>query len=472
MALHRRYNYFGMKLFHASILIIIILLSVFLHVVNIEKPSMVVFDELYFTTGAAGYASRTPYFDIHPPLGKILYSLPLIFDGKNYGTDNYKFVTFEYDKKSEEIKTLAPRSDYDDFPYIALRLISAFFGIVLVVAIYLFLTTLTTNRLVPLLGALFITLDTALLIETRLILLNGMYLAFGFLALWALFKNRSSPILSGILLGFALSVKLVAIVFIAPIILGIFITRDGKASFLSFRNAVKSLFMGMFILFLFVFVINNLLLPADGRVDFYNSTTSLKATTSTDPMSPFAFLNPIGSYVGATSLELTMMISGYTTGESTYPMASKWYQWILMKKHLWLFTKSDVANPVFMFYVGNYIVWFGALGAIILTLIALGRNFIKKITDTRINTILLLFGSYIFALLPFSLIERPSFIYHYVPALLFGVCILSLILGWYLERKTKMERCILLGIIVTLTIFGFLLATPYIYGIHLFPTNY
>jgi len=50
----------------------LIILSVLTHFIFLSYPSEVVFDELYFGNFSSAYLTKTPYFDIHPPLGKMM----------------------------------------------------------------------------------------------------------------------------------------------------------------------------------------------------------------------------------------------------------------------------------------------------------------------------------------------------------------------------------------------------------------
>ncbi len=53
-------------------LAIVAALAILTRVWNIHHPGQVVFDEVHFGKFASYYLTRTYFFDVHPPLGKML----------------------------------------------------------------------------------------------------------------------------------------------------------------------------------------------------------------------------------------------------------------------------------------------------------------------------------------------------------------------------------------------------------------
>ena len=121
----------------AIILTGLLLTSFILHIYRISIPSEPVFDEVHFATYAADYLNQQAFFDIHPPLGKLLFAGVLAFFPRGR-IENAKFISFSR-LENGGISSKALNDGYRDFPYIALRLFSSFVGIALILAFYLFL---------------------------------------------------------------------------------------------------------------------------------------------------------------------------------------------------------------------------------------------------------------------------------------------------------------------------------------------
>jgi len=107
---------------------VIVFLSIVFHLFNISKPARPVFDEVFFATFAASYVKgETPILDVHPPLGKLIYSIPLLFSKSRINDKNSVFLINE--KIGNKLKTKPFFKPFDDFPYLRLRLVSGFFGV-------------------------------------------------------------------------------------------------------------------------------------------------------------------------------------------------------------------------------------------------------------------------------------------------------------------------------------------------------
>ncbi|MBI5913409.1 phospholipid carrier-dependent glycosyltransferase [Candidatus Azambacteria bacterium] len=189
----------------------VIVVGALLHFFHIGYPRQPVSDEAHFATYAADYARGTPHLDIHPPLGKALYSFVLYF----YPQERYEGVRFGMlEKKDQGIEYRPIIGSYGAFPYAALRGLGAFFGIILPVLVFFFLKRLFPGGVfAPYFGSFFVLFENSLLVDTRLILMNGMFLAFGFAALCALMKYGQRPWIGGAVFGLALGVKFTAIIF-------------------------------------------------------------------------------------------------------------------------------------------------------------------------------------------------------------------------------------------------------------------
>ncbi len=120
---------------------------------------------MYFRETALRYLEGSYFFDLHPPLGKLL----LAGWAKLLG-----------------VSATAQSTD----PVVALRVLPALAGTALVAVCYLLIRELTGSRRVATFGAALVVLDNAILVESRLILLDSMLLLFGVGALMLYLASR------------------------------------------------------------------------------------------------------------------------------------------------------------------------------------------------------------------------------------------------------------------------------------------
>eukprot|EP00730_Choanoeca_flexa_P014094 TRINITY_DN6033_c0_g1_i1.p1 TRINITY_DN6033_c0_g1~~TRINITY_DN6033_c0_g1_i1.p1 ORF type:complete len:773 (+),score=123.18 TRINITY_DN6033_c0_g1_i1:81-2321(+) len=173
---------------------------------DIRYPDSVCWDETHFGKFANHYLKNTFYFDVHPPLAKMLIALAGYLT--NYRGD------FEFKE---------PGQAYGATPYLGMRYLSALLGAMLIPMAYATVRCITTSQSAALLTALIVTCETSLLTASRFILLDPILLLFIQGAILAMFWFRSqqnSPFtfswwaslaLSGAMLGCAFSSKWVGL---------------------------------------------------------------------------------------------------------------------------------------------------------------------------------------------------------------------------------------------------------------------
>ncbi|GAB5591483.1 Protein O-mannosyl-transferase 2 [Umbelopsis nana] len=109
------------RLYDLMFTLTITAISVFVRTYRIEYPPQVVFDEAHFGKFAANYINGTFFFDVHPPLGKLL----IAGAGHLSGFDGA--YTFETIGGSYEGKV----------PHVPMRLFCATFGLLTIPIAYL-----------------------------------------------------------------------------------------------------------------------------------------------------------------------------------------------------------------------------------------------------------------------------------------------------------------------------------------------
>jgi len=195
-------------------LIVITILSFVTRYYKINEPDQVVFDEVHFGKFASYYLRRTYYFDVHPPLGRLIVALI----GYLVGYDGH----FDFENIGDS---------YIDnkVPYIKLRAGVALFGALVPPVVFLIMKNMRYSLPACILVGAFTVFDTGLVTQGRLILLDNMLILFLFTTIlfWVKFwAERRRPFtvkwwtylsLSGVFLGCTLGVKLVGLLLVALI---------------------------------------------------------------------------------------------------------------------------------------------------------------------------------------------------------------------------------------------------------------
>ncbi|MDE2018849.1 MAG: phospholipid carrier-dependent glycosyltransferase [Patescibacteria group bacterium] len=461
-------------------LAIIIAAGLGLHLIRISYPARPVFDEAHFATYAADYVKDHVFFDIHPPLGKLIYAsaIPLALRFENNAPlGDTTFVG--YTKSPTGTVYFATDIPYGAFPYVPLRLISVFFGLALTVAFYFFLRNIGIGEVGALLGAFFVTFENAMLLETKLILLNGMYLAFGFAALAIWFEHihfskslpshspssiLHAPILAGFLFALSLGVKLEGIIFIGPVLISLFEGRlrgeDGL------RALKKFLFTALLVFVAISFL--NFLFFSPAQILAFSKSLGIKFPAPT---------NIRATYFLAYAMTTVVPWTGYLVGGAQL-QGSLWYGWPFMRGVMtYYFAPGNAGNLVLQ---GNPVVWYSSTLAVFIFIVTLlwriGHWFIGHSFDIRHLSLdlakapLILFVGYLSALAPFfTFVHRGAFLYHYFPAYLFAIGLLAYLVSHWLKLDdfhslSKKQGLYLTGII-TFVVAGFIMTAPLIYGL-------
>jgi dolichyl-phosphate-mannose--protein O-mannosyl transferase len=108
---------------------------------------------------------------------------------------------------------------------------------------------------------------------------------------------------------------------------------------------------------------------------------------------------------------------------SGHSYASKWYEWPLATGKWVLYWTLDGKHILCM---ANVLLWWPVFGAVVLNI---ARAVLTL--DIASETSAMLIG-YLVSYLPFALVPREMFIYHYAIPLLFGCCNISVMISRYL----------------------------------------
>lgn len=222
---------------------------------KLYHPSEVVFDEVHFGKFASHYLEHEFFFDVHPPLGKLLFALVGYLIG--YSGE------FKFEKIGDS---------YTDngVPYVMYRALPAALGALTVPLVFGILEHCHFSPYACFIGAALILFDGAFITEERLILLDSSLIFFCLLSIYCYvrFRNqRHAPfskawyywlLATGVALSSVISVKYVG--FFSFLMIGSAVCVD-LYELLDSRNKPKeqivslALFMKHFIARLFALVI-------------------------------------------------------------------------------------------------------------------------------------------------------------------------------------------------------------------------
>ena len=476
-------------------ILIIVCASLATHFLFFGHPNKTVFDEVHFGKFISGYFTHEYFFDIHPPLGKLLIS------GVGY------LAGFQPGFSFAEIGQKFP-----DNIYLWLRLLPTLAGTLLPLIIFFLVLRLGLSRIAAFTAAMLIIFENAILVQSRFILLDSFLLLFGFSALLAYFKYAQENkilylFLSSALAVLSLSVKWTGATFLALIIILEIIrfVKEGGRHFL-LKNLLALIFLP-FAIYFSVFAIHLGLLTKSGPGDAFMSLgfqkTLAGSTVNAEGYKPLGLMTKF--------VELNLKMYGANTNLTAgHPYSSKWYTWPLMARpiYYWHENSPDSAGKESRIYFsGNPIIWWASAAAIIYSLFALARGIIQRKPkneapraslqyyplstsrpdlpagrnpapenpDSSIKgtvfwgadkTLAFLGGAYLFNLLPFIGITRAMFLYHYMIGLVFAIMALV-----YLIDKQQSKNKVFAALLVV-SFLVFLFFSPLTYGLPLTNSAY
>ena len=237
----------------------ILLLAIVTRFYHFGQPAQIVFDEVHFAKFTNAYFKGEYYFDIHPPLAKLLMA------GWAKLLNKEPPASFAFDKIGEAYP--------NDF-YKSLRLLVSFFGVILPLAVYFLAKELFKNKWPAFFAGLLVVFENAILVQSRFALIDVFLLVFGvgglvFFLIHRRKKHCSAPwfvylVLAALFFSAALSVKWTALIFLA--LAGLILLIDFFREKRPLIFGVQTLIL-LFVVFLFyfgVFVVHLQNLPYSG----------------------------------------------------------------------------------------------------------------------------------------------------------------------------------------------------------------
>ncbi|MDZ7269159.1 MAG: phospholipid carrier-dependent glycosyltransferase [candidate division KSB1 bacterium] len=357
----------------------LLLPAAFTRLWRLDTPATMVFDEVYFPVFANNYLERTAFFDAHPPLGKYLIALGIRFFG--------------------------------NVP-LGWRIMEALFGIAVILLIYRLTLQLFADRRAAMLAGLFAIADGVLLVESRTGLINIFAVFFCLLA-YRLFLQAGSEqprqprwlylLGSGMAMGAATAVKWIGAASFAVIFL-IFLLAKARQQWpcLAARLPGSGLLSRLAGIHPDVFLLTCVVMPA-----LVYSASFLIHLQQNDQHHFF---------------ELHRQMFGYHAHlQAGHGYASPWWSWPLLQRpvnYFWQVAATGQTTTILL--LGNPALWWLALAGV-------GAGLWQAVVHRHFGAA---FAVLALALhyLPFALISRASFLYHFMGALPFSIMLLAALL--------------------------------------------
>ncbi len=424
---------------------------------DVFSPHATVFDEIYFKTFPAHYLDHRYFFDIHPPLGKLILA------------------------GFAKLLGYTPAQMLGGTP-VGMRLLPAFAGALLVPLMWGILRRFGASRPFAFTAAFLVLCDNALLVESRFILMDSMLLLAGLGALYFYLVTRSTTgrgrwlwlVLTAMSAGIAVSIKWTGANALAVIFLvWLWDQRSLGASWTRRAGELALIVLIPAVIYLSSFWAHFALLPHSGDGDAFMSP-AFQATLVGNPYyNPHAHMSFWQKFI-----ELNKeMYEASATLTATHPYGSKWYTWPLEIRPVYYWEGKVLPNGTQgnIYLLGNPVIWWGLWVALISGAFYAVTNRHKLQPQTRFALVVTAVA-YLINLVPFIGVTRVMFLYHYLFAFLYSIIFVVMLIndlatdkhGHTLVQPAARRR---LAAVLILVALGFIYFAPISYGTPLSPAG-
>ena len=464
------------------------LLALATRLYRIEKPPGVVFDEFHFGRFLNQYSKGEYFFDIHPPLGKLLM---LFFSWMvDYDADvcSYKSIHHQY---------------AEDCKFVAIRIFCAVVGCISVPLVYSVVRRFGGSMWAAVLSSTLFMLDNLNLIESRLILTDSQLMLSKLLCLWvsqrfferwdrhcaaedaiakdpALIANPSARAQLGeltfgkrmawlTLLGVAccasISVKWTGLA--TPALVALEVTF---ALFFIRRPLplLDILYIGFVVIMVYSlqWAVHFELLPLAGDGDAFMRLEFQKQLQGNQHYEEGYKQN---FWLSMWQLN-SEMLSANARIEVPHHWMSKWFSWPLNQRGVLYYSNTMEDGAVQLVYlIGNpAVLWFVLFTIFVscaLLLVYLRVRYqlaFSPLQHRFFSTLAYITLGYVLNLMPYIAVNRAAFVYHYMPALLYGEILAGVMLDRLFGKDVfpSVAKFIIVGVVGVWLIFA-----PWVYGI-------
>mmetsp|Transcript_20912 Transcript_20912/g.34463 ORF Transcript_20912/g.34463 Transcript_20912/m.34463 type:complete len:584 (-) Transcript_20912:302-2053(-) len=496
---------FSIKDLSAVYIVILVVLAFYTRYRKLSQPDEVVFDEVHFGGFTNHYLRGEYFFDIHPPLGKLLIALAAKIAKPNYdGKFDFGKIHNHFD---------------DEVPYVAMRFLPATACALQVVVMYMVSRQMGLSSNVALAAASGVLFETSILAQGRLILLDSFLLLFITCTAWANLKLSEygvNPkvkgsetfwvVVTGIFAGCAASIKWTALAAVGGVVfhqgllflvsivtlpLDFIQTRRIKGNKLKtefkWKTFVRHPCYNIVARTAFILAVAGIVyivfqwahfkilyrMGDSFFMDFH--TEGFRATIQGDVKKPRAGIRPSGFWSKVTELTTTMFSANKGILQ-THPYQSKFWGWPIGQGGMWYWGKGNpdgsqtniliTANTAIYYTTTAFVFLIYPIAAVssILYMIQIyltdeSSTKSKGVTE-RLRSFLFLgtvtYVTYVGNMLPYIGVARSTYAYHYFPALFCAIILTALTIEYVLYASPYYK---------TLVAFAFVAAGAYVYSI-------
>lgn len=375
------------------VLLLLALLTLFAGILRftaISTPDQIAGDEHYFVSFSRDFQNHRFFFDVHPPLGKMI-----IAGGMHI---------------------------FGDTPF-GWRSMSALFGTALIPLLFFFGRELTGKRSVGLMLALLGFFDGLLFVLSRVAVMDIFLLDFlmlGYLFLLACLKKGGSArrvwlllVLSAVCFGLASSVKWIGFLFLLTVPLLILIPELTGAPPSGMTVRLRRL-----------------------AVFLLSAAVAYTAVWTVHLLWVGIAWQELARTFGILHVRIFQYHTAIT---ETHAYESPWWSWPLLLRPWEYFARAENGTVQRMMALGNPLIWWPALPVFVWYTIRFFR---------RERWVLLTFLLLLLHWVPFSLIQRPMFTYHFLSALPFFLLPLAATCAYAWEQGPKGKTVVLCGMLI------------------------
>jgi dolichyl-phosphate-mannose-protein mannosyltransferase len=341
-------------------------MGLFARVYRLGFPPRLMWDEIYFPVFARAYLNGTPFFDLHPPLGKFIIAAGIALAGNTP---------------------------------IGWRIMPAVFGCAMIPLAAVLGWYYFRERVGALLLATFIACETMLIVYSRTGLMDGILVFFVLATFLAavLVRRRGQILWPMILLGLSVAVKWAALPVAVPV--GYILWRKGLL-----KPMLWTLWVPALVYLSVVFV---------GQVA--NPTGAGRA------------FNDNGTVTNVVNWHRQALVN--LSRAVPNAQASPWWSWPLMTRPVLLYSQNQGAGSVAtVFAVGNPLVWWASTCAVIAGIGELWWRRVVRKTSIADHPLMPIVLGYVFLLLPWVPGTRIPYLYNYLPVYPFALLALVYLL--------------------------------------------
>ena len=416
----------------------------------LSHPNQVVFDEVHFGKFVNAYFTGAYYFDIHPPLGKLLLALGARMGG--YGAYVAAHGAFAFETIGQVYAARLPAQT--GVRYVWFRLFPALAGGLLPLVAYWLMRELNLKKWIAAGVGLSLVFENALVVQSRFALLDSFLLVFGFAGLALFFACRKREyawqwfIASAACLALSFSIKWTGLAFfgLAGAVWLFDAIRSRKQKGLAMRivRGVVCFVLVSFAVYAIPFAIHFTLLPRAGSGDAYMAANF----QSMNIAQKFFHLNE-------------KMFFYNETLKAEHPYGSPAWTWPLMVRPVYYWVQNQgnaVAERIYL--LGNPMVWYAGFVGLIGGIFALWR---KCMNSEKKFAYAVLFGGYAMNFVPFISVSRVLFLYHYLAAMIFSVMLF--VMGLDEICVSRLPRVLVPIVFIIFVVAGFAFFAPLSYGL-------